>query len=319
MREKNYIEALLKEADAYKDGNPSDEFITLLNQISEFEEREKDDILLSIVKSLKQIDSPLGVGLLAIWFGGFVENGKNPEPYIPYLMDSFLHFGNMALEDKTTQNVVGLEMGLTYLGQSLVAHLARSSTVRSELSQNEELLDKIDDISEFSNGAMWIYEVFQKVSDTLVVIHAEEKVGVRVRYENISTCFHLFTLLQESIAEVMPGSKESPEEILQIAKTGEYVNEDDRDEAWWHYGQGFSKEANVLNSVFGELSPSSISRVNGEQLMLLWSPILDGRFWGCDFCRPYLEAMPPSVELVEVLTQDEVDNIWNAIDKAEKF
>jgi len=319
MTEKNYVEALLKEAAAYKEGNPSDEFVTLLNQISEFEESKRDEILLSIVKSLKQVDSPLGVGLLGVWFGGFVENGKNPEPYIPYLIECFLHFGNMALEDKTTQNVVGLEMGLTYLGQSLVAHLARSSTMRSELSQNEELLDKLDDISEFSSGAMWVYEVFKKVSDTLVVIHAEEKVGVRVRYENISTCFHLFTLLQESIAEVMPGSKKISESILQIAKTGEYVNEDDTDEAWWHYGQGFSKESDPLSTVFGELSPSSISRVNGEQLMLLWSPILSERLWDCNFCRPYLEAMPPSVELIEVLTQDEVDNIWNAIDKTEKF
>jgi hypothetical protein len=178
------------------------------------------------------------------------------------------------------------------------------------LAQDEELLDKIEEIAEFSNGAMWIDELFQKVSDTLIVIHAEKKVGVRVRYENISNCFHLFTLLQESIASVMPGSKETSEEILEIAKKGEYINENDSDEAWWHYGDFFSKKANIFSSIFGEISPSSISRVNGEQVMLLWSPILAKRTWGCDFCRPYLDAMPPSVELIEVLTDNEVDKFF---------
>jgi hypothetical protein len=108
----------------------------------------------------------------------------------------------------------------------------------------------------------------------------------------------------------MPGSKETSEEILEIAKKGEYVNENDSDEAWWHYGDVFSKEADVLSSVFGEISPSSISRVNGEQVMLLWSPIFEKRTWGCNFCRPYLDAMPPSVELIEVLTDNEVNKFF---------
>ena len=307
---KTYIEKILNEANAYKDGNPSDEFVTLLNQITEFEESEQDALLLTVAQSFTEVNSPLGMGLLAVWFGGFIENGKSSEPYISYLLERLLHFGDLAVKDKSTQNIVGLEMGLNYLGQSLVAHLARCSTVREALSEDEVLLDKIEEIAEFSNGAMWIDELFQKVSDTLVVIHAEEKVGVRVRYENISNCFHLFTLLQKSIATVMPGSKETSAEILQIAKTGDYFNQDDSDEAWWHYGHAFSKEADVMSTVFGEVSPSSISRVNGEQLILLWSPILAKRTWGCDFCRPYLEAMPPSVELLEVLTEDEVSRYF---------
>jgi len=307
MKKETYIENILSEANAYKEGNPSDAFITLLNQLDECEESEHDDILLSIAQSLKKLDSPAGVGLLGVWYGGFVEHGREPEPYIPYLMESFLRFGKMAVANKSVNAIAGLEIGLDYLGQSLVAHLARSSSSCEELREDDELLDSIEEIEEFSNGGMWINELLQKVSDTLVVIHAEKKVGVRVHYKNLSNCFHLFTLLQEAIAHVMPEAKELSEEILHIAKTGEYINDDDSDDAWWHYGQAFSKEADVLASVFGELSPNSISRINGEQVMFLWSPIFEKRSWGSNFFRPYLEAMPPSVELIDVLTESEVE------------
>ena len=316
MKKERYIKALLNEANAYKEGNPSDEFVELLSQISDFEESKRDALLLNIAQSLKQVNSPIGAGLLAVWFGGFVENGKNPEPFIPYLLKSFLHFGSLAVENKSTQNIVGLEMGLQYFGQSLVALLARSSTIREELSEDESVLDKIENIAEFSSSGIWIEEVFKKVSDSLLVIHAQERVGVRVQYKNISNCFHLFSLLQECIADVMPGSKNISDKILQIAKTGEYINEDDSDEAWWHYGQAFSKEADMMSSVFGEPSPHSISRINGEQVILLWEPILSKRIWDCDFCRPYLEAMPPSVELIDILTENEVDEIFKEIEGA---
>jgi len=69
--------------------------------------------------------------------------------------------------------------------------------------------------------------------------------------------------------------------------------------------------------VFGEVSPNIISRVNGEQVMLLWSPIFEKRSWDSDFFRPYLEAMPPSVELVDVLTEREVEEWLSKGNKSE--
>jgi hypothetical protein len=77
---------------------------------------------------------------------------------------------------------------------------------------------------------------------------------------------------------------------------------DAKDEAWWHYGSCLSPTPELVYSIWGEMSPKYIQRIDGQQLMLLWSPLLASRVWDSGFYHPFLEVCPPKVEIIEQLS-----------------
>ena len=159
-----------------------------------------------------------------------------------------------------------------------------------------------------STGAVWVLQLLRQRSGQLVVLNIANKKGVVVCYENISNCFHLFTLLQAALGPVMPDARTVSEHLLDIAR-GE-SEENGHDEAWWHYGQAYVPEPTVAASVWGELGPDSISSIDGWQVLLLWPPILPSRSWDTSFFLPILHARPPKVEVMEVLSPSDVEAWW---------
>jgi hypothetical protein len=106
----------------------------------------------------------------------------------------------------------------------------------------------------------------------------------------------------------MPDTQEVSGETLDIARgksrgTG-------NDAAWWHYGQPSATTASLAASVWGEAGPDSISCVDGQQVLLLWPPLLQSRSWDAGFFSPILEASPPSVEILTVLSSTDVETWW---------
>jgi hypothetical protein len=268
-----------------------------------------------IAERIPSVPAPRGAGFLAVWLGGGVENGADPEPAIPHLVTALLKWSRTISlpendEDSAGEAVADEETlaGLEWLGQGLVAHLARCPAARAAYATREDVLAELERVEQVSVGCLWVRELLSKRSGTLIVIHVAGRKGVRVGYENISKCFHLFTLLQAALAGRMPGARRVPAGTVAIAR-GERDGEAS-DSAWWHYGPGTVPEANVVASIWGEAGPESIPAVDGEQVMLLWPPQLAGRSWDANFFLPRIEAAPARVHVIEDLSPEELGLWW---------
>jgi hypothetical protein len=195
---------------------------------------------------------------------------------------------------------------LEMLGQSAVAHLSRDTDLLGSLRSDDLAHRILEAAANWSAGPMWVMEVLRQRSGELIVLHGVEAKGYRVRYLNLSNCFHLFTLLQCAFGKnMMPGGKKPVVSTLAVAlgKGNEMVH----DQAWWHYGQGTSPSPALASMVFGEATLDSIETIEGEQVLLLWPPILESRGWDGGFFSPLLAATPPSVRIVNELDLAEIE------------
>ena len=200
-----------------------------------------------------------------------------------------------------------LDMGLSLMGRALVAHLAKADEDDFYEASHSELVAELDRISDINTGVMWLDTLLHQQSGEVIVMHGFRPVGYRVKYHNLSSCFHFFTLLQAELAGKMPGSR-TPNATAVAAARGE----DDGhvvDEAWWHYGQGNIPTPDLQGMVQGEGTLDTISRIDGKHVMLVWPPEMAGRSWGAGFFRPIVESRPPSVDVVRELKDNEID-LW---------
>lgn len=286
-------------------------FRDALNALVALDGPEAEQKRARVAAALRRVQSPSGAGLIAVWLGAGVEHGADPSPEVQPLLDCLLRFTRQVRtgdgdfrEDEVDD---ALAVGLEYLGQGLVSHLSRDLGSLRALQGNTAAVAELERVESYSSGPMWVLELIRKVSGSLVVLHGEELVGVRVEYRNISNCFHLFTLLQAALEDCMPGARKVSAGVLAAAR-GEHSAEWS-DEAWWHYGQPASGSPELMTSVFGEQSPQEIGSVHGQQVLLLWPPLLGSRAWDAGFFGPALDSAPADVELIEALSAEDV-SLW---------
>jgi hypothetical protein len=237
---------------------------------------------------IERCDAPIGAGLMASIVGGHVEGGAPAEVTTGRVASAFLRWCNEAIEHDTE-----IAEGLTYLGQALVAHLLRDERCRVELGHDAEVLRTLDDADTSSRGPSWVRRALDQRSGELVVLHGSVPVGVHASYDNVTTNFELFGLLQRELAGRFPGARSNT--------TGA-----DNDEAWWHYGNALSPEPTLASMIFGELTPDSIPTVDGQQVLVVWEPILKSRSWSGFEGGVLVEAAPPRVRAGSRLTEEQV-------------
>lgn len=260
----------------------------------------QDEAVLRAAASLLAAQESGSVAFLAVAFGTLVERGGSAEITGPAVLDEMLAWlpklpapGDGDEPPVPTPDQAMLLARFQFLCQSAVTHLARLPSLRESLGQDAALLDRLDRLCRYSYGACWAREALLKASGTLVLLHPPSGTGLRLRYANVSNCFHLFTLLQTAVGTGIPGGRARVGPVMQ------------GDEAWWHYGSPLSPKADLKASIWGEGLVREVPRVDGEQAMLLWPPILQKREWDAGFLGPQLEAMPASVEVERKLTPDE--------------
>ncbi|MDB5346517.1 MAG: hypothetical protein JWP89_4894 [Schlesneria sp.] len=265
-----------------------------------------------LASKLVGVRTPIGAGIMAMWLGAVAENGRDPTPVIPSMMEALLKWSRTirAEDGESCPETIddNLQTGMQWLGQGLVANLGRCAAQREVYMAREDVLAELERTEHVAVGCMWVAELLRKQSGTLLVVHVAGRKGCFVSYENISNCFHLFTLLQASLAGLVPGTKTTPRNVVAVAR-GESTHAV-TDVAWWHYGRGDVPEANFAASVWGEGSPDQIPVVNGVQVLLLWPPIMGGRSWDGGFLMPLLAATPPSVTVLNHLTSEQLDEWW---------
>ena len=270
-------------------------------------------VRVQLANRLVDLDSAIGAGCLAVWLGASVENGAVPAQTLPGLLNALTKWIRVlnAIDSSTNENHSEshpqMLKGIDLICQGLVAHLARSSEHRESIGRSDEIIQKLEAAQLVSNGATWVLEALRKRSGTLIVLEIAHQNGVEVRYEHLSTCFHLFTMLQLLLtAEGKPFAQTIPAEPLpdQISHSIYPAEDSGR----WHYGRGDTPTQDIAGTIWGEATPASIPIVEGRQVILLWPQILGGRHWNSGMFGPPLFAMPSKLEIISELSPENVQD-----------
>lgn len=256
---------------------------------------------------------PGAIAWIAVTFGTLVERGAAADLTGPAVLDQLRAWlpalPAPAADEETprpfTPEQINSLARFRYLGQAAVAHLARLPAARTAMAEDAALVARLDELRRFTPGAWWVYEALLKRSGTLVVLHPASRTGLRLAFANVSNCFHLFSLLQTAVGTRIPGGRTPDDTIARVArgKSSETVS----DVAWWHYGSPSSPTADLSASIWGEGLVREIPRVDGEQVLLLWPPILQSRGWDAGFLGPHLEALPADASVERMLTPAECE------------
>lgn len=294
---------ILRAADVHRGREAGPRLDAVLSRVTTLAPADREAIIDGLVEGLGQIASPTGAGLVAVWLGALVERGADPQRALPALVAAFRsRLAAFAAGDGA--GTAALADGLEWLAQALVAHLVRCPDACERLRGDAALVDALAAVEYESLGAAWVLQVLRQDSGTLLVLHGRELAGARVDYANIANCFHLFTLLQAALQDVMPGARRAAADVVAgaVDQAGERVT----DTAWWHFGPATEPAPGPGAMIPGEAPPRAIPEVDGERIILLWPPLPEARSWDSGFFWPLIEARRPSVTLRERLDSDEV-------------
>ena len=190
-----------------------------------------------------------------------------------------------------------------YLSQAVVTHLARLPAQREAMGREAALLDRLGELQSLSHGAVWVREALLKRSGTLVFLQPTQNFGARIAYENVSNCFHLFSLLQTALGTFVPEGRVPDPLIARVARGKS--NDAIQDEAWWHYGHALSNKAEIAAMIPGEMLVRDIPRIDDTTVILAWPTILKSRTWDGAFLGPHLDAMPADARIESAISLEE--------------
>lgn len=276
----------------------------------------EDPALLGEVASMLDRFRPAAAAWVALTLGTSVERGSDPDLTGPALLSYFqsllpllpttVEDSSNSSPDTSPEQVAMLEV-FPQLCQAVVAHLARMPERREILARDQVQLDRLQELEDFGWGAAWVREAILKTSGTLVALHPQSGRGVRLKYANVSNCFHLFSLLQTAVGRRIPGGRRvSP--VVASAARGKN-DEPIHDQAWWHYGDPRSPEPKVSASIWGEALVRTIPVVDDVQMVLLWPPLLASRGWDSGFFGPQIEALPSDATIERALSRQESNTL----------
>jgi len=270
----------------------------------------RDPELLSEARRGFEELAPAAAAWLALTYGTAAETGFAPELVAAQLLPAFdtwvahLPKGNEGAVPPTAQQE-RLLAPFPYVCQAVVSLLARTPDEREARYRTERETGRLDQLAAVSYGATWVHEALQKTSGRVLVLHPESRRGLELDYRNVSNCFHLFTLLQGAIGTRLPGGRVPDALTLEVARGETDVKVSD--EAWWHYGDPHCARAEFMASIWGETNPRELLTVDGEQVLLLWKPLLGRRSWDNGYFRPQLAQFPPSAVIERELPDSEAD------------
>ena len=299
-------DALRRAANIHESDDFSDPLRESINALMDASEDDGADVIETVCRLLNEVESGYGAGMLAIWLGAMVEQGHPPDASAQAVRDSFVYWaGQIETHDDSepTEGKKGAFLAIEKCAQSLVAHYSRSEDLLTKLREDQVMVGEIERLAADCSGAQWLDQLICQASGDLVVLNVERQEGAIVRYENLSNCFHLFTLLQGAFSHWLPVRKQPTNTILECARG--IALEDERDYARWHFGQLEHSLPATESWVWGEAHPSTIKSLHGQQVLLIWPMLLESRGWDAGFFSPQLKCRVPDVKIVRTLSADE--------------
>lgn len=267
-------------------------------------------IVTRAARELRSLPPP-GAAILANMLGTIVETGGAVErsgaavwglymAWLPQIHRGYA--GRKELSPRQRQLLDAFQL----LGQSVVSHLSAMPQERNLAAGNRKLMAQLADLQDYTPGAAWVRQVLLSRSDVLLVLHVASRRGFRLRYENIANCFHLFTLVQATFGETLPGGRAPDRFIVDMARCVTVV-EDATVEPWWHY-ETVRPDRSGTAEISGEASVDTIARIDGTQVVLLSPAVENAALWDTSFFTPQLFSMPANVVLDEALTASEAED-----------
>ena len=309
------LDALLAAAAGHAGGQPSEALVTAANAYFG-QVREDAGLVARTALALADVP-PMGAAFVAHMLGNVAEVDGQAERAFPALWTLFVDWAALLAEgpqplDRAARGAA-VAQALDLLAPSIVSHLASLPARRDALRADGVTMPVLEVLQNEHNGACWILEALRKNSASLLVLHPATRSGWRARYENVSLCFHLFSLLQCAVGTRIEGGRE-PDAAVAAAATGTGGGPGGtgdgglvHDQAWWHYGHALAPAREIGGSIWGEATADQIPVVDGHQVIVLWAPILQGRSWNSSFFTPHLQQMPASFTLGEPLAPQECD------------
>jgi hypothetical protein len=299
------VQRLIEAANQHRTEEFSGPLPDAVNALMDASANNGADVIKRVCEELPKIHSPHAAGMLAVWLGAMVENGHDPAMSYQAVRDAYLRWSVtiQTSDGDKAEGPDGAFYALENCGRSLVSHCMKDGPILDLLRANEGLMRELKRLESESMGAMWLMQLATQMSAELIVLNVEKQAGALVKYENLSNCFHLFTLLQGVLEEWLPAEKRPTKALMECARGSSSTVE--HDEARWHFAQPDIPETQRESWVWGEAHPSSIRKIDGTQVLLLRPMILAGRSWDSGFFSPILHRRPPDVKLVHWLPQEE--------------
>lgn len=218
-------------------------------------------------------------------------------------------------------------VGLRYVVCAAMTMLSKEKEARKTARLDAGLVENASRLSGTSQWAFYVSGLLDMVDDLeLLVLHAEQQRGYRVRLEAVRNNFHLFTLLQgELLGNPEEGGivgTEYPDPLTVALARGEsqfadLSPEDLERAAWgssaWTYYQwtgylpdgSFAPVEDYEHRVLGELTPREILPFEESPVVIL-APLRVPQSWDANFFAPLHPALRPKVRILEQLDTTEV-------------
>ncbi len=273
------------------------------------------DTLLSEVAALIRDGDPFRTSSIAVNCGTLVEMGGDPALVAPHLLAALpkhLTLAQRATDATfdTDPDAVRARAGLTYFMLATMAVLCRGAAFRQTARANPEIVVGTEALREEHNETNFVAQVLGLTDDLdLVVLAPNETKGFRVKCEAVATCAHLFSLLQAAlIGGGHLAGEPLDEEVVGVA-TGETPHTRIlHDHARFHFVTWHGSLDNGLDSLITlpvEETPSYVSALDGQRIILVGPSQLGGRSWDSNFFANIHDALRSRVEIVEVLSEAE--------------
>lgn len=315
------LSKIVEAASVNRGGEPGEPLRSALNALADSVKDQpkpaRQQRLVQLAEIVQKIAAPIGAGYVAVLVGAAVEErGYDPALTVRPLLIAFRRLCRRlpdsgdaaAIADTETGE---LKTGTNLLGQALVSHFVRLPSRLGFLADHADFIAELERIEPGSSAAVWLLQLDRQRSGELTVLNVEQKAGAVVRYENVSNCFHLFSLLQSALADRMPGARRRTKRMAALALGQGDGSAFDR--AWWHFTHADTAAPAFETTVWGEQSPEAISRVDGAQALLLWPRALLDRSWDSSFFGPHLTEAPPSASMVRPLSPAELQHWWERL------
>ena len=194
---------------------------------------------------------------------------------------------------------------LPLLCLAMLSHLAKLPELREELRRYDDFLEQLDFIKPHCAQVFWVREFVLCFSGRLLVLHPSSESGVWVQYQNVGTCFHLFSLLQLAIGEGIEGGAPSNPEVAAVlnGRSQQAL----RDQAWWHYEEVSTYSQSGFYKLWGGGNVRLISKVDEQQILVLSPPILPTLTW--ESPSPFPAKIPATVVIERYLEPEECQ-VW---------
>lgn len=285
---------------------------------------DRNAVLVDLAKII--IDAPrvFQASRVAMVSGIVVEWGADPKIAISAILEKLkLALGyaeavapsitqaNEAQRYEENTRCVSAWKSLRYLVMPAMTMLCLDTNARHAARQDVSFMRGVKSLAANHREVNFLHRLLNLVDgEELLVLHPQENKGFRVRLEAIATNYHLFSLLQGVLVGDGKLSGPRPNRKVIATATGEMPH--DRiitDAALWHYASWKALLADGTPSdtrIIGEATPRDIPLFEGERVVLLGPPMPGARGWDSTFFTNLHDALRSKVEIVEILSSDEV-------------